>query len=48
MWVGFFKPSVDIIIDEIAADFEIFIVVAWLLEVDASGSRFMLSSVHPS
>ena len=27
MCVGFFKPSVDIIIDGIAVDFEIFIVV---------------------
>ena len=48
MWVGLFRHSVDIIIDVIAVDFEIFIVVVvWLLEVDASGSRFMLSSVHP-
>ena len=34
-------------IDGIAVDFKIFIVVAvWLLKVHASGSRFMLSSVH--
>ena len=28
MCVGFFKPSVDIMIDGIAVDFKIFIVVA--------------------
>ena len=48
MCVGLVRPSVDIVIDGIEVDFEIFIVVGvvWLLEVDASGSWFMLSSVH--
>ena len=41
MRVGFFRPSVDIIIDGIEVDHIIFIAaVASLLEVDASGSCF--------
>ena len=48
MWVEPFRPSVDIVIDGIEMDSEIFIVVVvWLLEVDASGSRYMISSVQP-
>ena len=47
MHVGFFKVSMNIIIDGILVDFGIFIFVVWLLEVGASGFRFMLSSVHP-
>ena len=48
MCIGPPRPSVDIVIDGIEADFETFIVIVfWLLEVDASDSRFMLSSVHP-
>ena len=51
IWLNNLLPNpfhmVDIIIDGIAVDFEIFIVVVWFLEVDASGSPFMICSVHP-